>query len=260
MNIKSFFGSIVLGNLRQQIWKNLRLCHQLKSGLNIEVKSRAEWSIYNEIFVSGEYDLAIEKAIELLPNNRELNVLDLGANIGYFTLRVADLVLNNKPQPIPFNVTLVEGSPFVYKELKNRLDRELILTDQIEIVNGLVGERQGSSEIFVSDFHVSNSIYMPHPSSKPHSIDVPYVDLNTLYKDKEHDSIDLLKCDIEGSELSFIENYGNLLAKVKLAVFEFHHHICDTQKCFNLLRENFTNHRKLQEDATGLTSLEMFWK
>ena len=38
----------------------------------------------------------------------------------------------------------------------------------------------------------------------------------------------LLKCDIEGAELLFLENYEDLLGKVRNAVFELHHEQCDT--------------------------------
>lgn len=37
----------------------LGLRHQLPSGIDIEVASLADWNIYNDIFVDGEYDRAI---------------------------------------------------------------------------------------------------------------------------------------------------------------------------------------------------------
>jgi hypothetical protein len=49
--------------------------------------------------------------------------------------------------------------------------------------------------------------------------------------------MDLLKCDIEGAELLFIQSYADLLRKVKHAVFELHHDQCDTDKCVGILQE-----------------------
>ena len=45
----------------------------------------------------------------------------------------------------------------------------------------------------------------------------------------------LLKCDIAGAELLFLENYEDLLGKVRNAVFELHHEQCDTNKCRKIL-------------------------
>jgi len=59
------------------------------------------------------------------------------------------------------------------------------------------------------------------------------VDVNAFMKDKVE--IDFSKCDIEGSELMFIENYGDLLRKVRYAVFALHHDLCDTEKCLSIL-------------------------
>lgn len=248
-------------NLRRNLWKSFRLQYKLKTGLNIKIESRAEWSIYNEIFVDGQYDKPIKKAIELKQNfQTPINVLDLGANVGYLSWRVADLFLQSeKSKYCKLSIKAIEGVPLIYNQLKQRLNSEPLLIDKMNIFNGLVGKREGNSDIFFSNFHISNSIHTPHPSSKPTSINVPFIDINTLYQEK--DFIDLLKVDIEGSELMFIENYLNILSRVNLAVFEFHHNLCDTQKCLNYLNKlDFKNREKLDENLESGISTEMFLK
>ncbi|HEY9667108.1 MAG TPA: FkbM family methyltransferase [Coleofasciculaceae cyanobacterium] len=237
-------------------WKNLNLEWTLKSGLKAKVKNQAEWVIYNDIFVDQEYDLPIEITLEKLGNNcSELRILDLGANVGFFTLRFADLAYQKfSNSEIPFQATLVEGSPIVYKELKSRLSEEPFFKEKTTVVHGLVGELKGSAQIFESDFHVMNSLFS---DSKKGGIDVKYVDINSLYR--EDYQIDLLKCDIEGSELRLIENYKELLLRVDLAVFEFHHDKCDTNRCREILKSvGFTNNQKLRETPTF--SVELFGK
>ena len=62
--------------------------------------------------------------------------------------------------------------------------------------------------------------------------------------------IDILKCDIEGAEQRLIENYGDILRKTRVAVFEFHRDRCDTQRCRALLRDyGFTNAATMREGA-----------
>ncbi len=62
--------------------------------------------------------------------------------------------------------------------------------------------------------------------------------------------IDLLKCDIEGAELLFLENYEDLLAKVRNAVFELHHEQCDTAKCRAILKKSGFRETVLRDTPT----------
>jgi hypothetical protein len=104
-----------------------------------------------------------------------------------------------------------------------------LLQDKIQLIHGLAGEIKGESRIFESDFHVMNSIFS---ENKSRGNLVPYVDLNFLYDGCE---IDLLKCDIEGSEEKFIENHASILARTRFAVFELHPNFCNVDRCFDLL-------------------------
>ena len=82
-------------------------------------------------------------------------------------------------------------------------------------------------------------------------------ELETLFP--EGVSIDLLKCDIEGSELELLESYGDLLRRVEIAVIELHHEICDTARCYELLRAaGFAGEERLREDDR--VSVALFWR
>ena len=49
--------------------------------------------------------------------------------------------------------------------------------------------------------------------------------------------IDLLKCDIEGSEEVFVTTYAGFFKRVQAAVFELHPTICDVPACRKVLAE-----------------------
>jgi hypothetical protein len=66
-----------------------------------------------------------------------------------------------------------------------------------------------------------------------HGHTIPFIDLNVLMEPVGQ--IDLLKCDIEGAEFLFVENYEDLLGKTRNAVFELHHEMCDTERCREIL-------------------------
>ncbi len=235
-------------------WKKLYLSWTLLSGLTIKIENASEWIVYNEIFVDGEYDLAIKQVLNSLKPDQVFRCLDLGANVGFFTIRLADLIMREKPQ-INFEVTLVEGSPQVFSNLQSRMSKIDILQDKIKLIWGLAGYSQGSEKILESDlFPAVNSTFSE--SAKKKGIDVQYIDLMTLYSQAQE--IDLLKCDIEGSELILLENYPALFSRVNYAIFELHESYCDPNKCFQLLREyGFINHTRLRE---GSAFVEFFWK
>ncbi|NJR60112.1 MAG: FkbM family methyltransferase [Cyanobacteria bacterium CRU_2_1] len=260
MDYKKYVGQLAETELFElaQIWKKLNLEWQLCSGLTVKVQNHAEWKAYNDIFVDREYDLPIEHALGARHNPDTFTFLDLGANVGFFTLRTVDLLLSKTPA-IDFYGVLVEGSPSVYEELKQRIDQELQLNGKLSVINGLIGDREGVGEIFETAFHITNSLFTRNASR--HSSQVPYVDLNALYANEAQ--IDLLKSDIQGSEQRLLENYhGDLLKKVRCGIFELHHDVCDPDRCLEILREEFANHKPLKLKTSHLSNLSVhfFWR
>ena len=62
---------------------------------------------------------------------------------------------------------------------------------------------------------------------------VPYIDVAAAVGDRP---VDLLKCDIEGSEEDFLTSYPDLLRRVRTAVIEHHLGLNDQAACVNALR------------------------
>jgi FkbM family methyltransferase len=187
-----------------------------------------EWWTYNDIFVDGEYDLAIRTGLSAIPAERTFVVLDLGANVGYFAFRILDLLAGKN---VSLDITMVEGSPKTFSELTKRLSCERQQRGRETLICGLVGHPNGSAFIRESAIHVKSTVV----NQAAFGTKVDFVDLNSVMKDKP--TIDLLKCDIEGSELLFIQNYPDLLRKVRHAVFELHHDQCDTKESVKRLED-----------------------
>jgi FkbM family methyltransferase len=236
--------------LYEYAYRLARLEYTLQSGIPVRVASMGEWWVYNDIFVEGEYDSAIALALED-PPAQELSVLDLGANVGFFALRVADRMLRAGNKGMTATITLVEGSPRVFAELKRRLDVQRLPFSSVRLIHGLVGMRSGIGVIHESAVHVKNTIVGPEGAAGRH---VPYVDLVKAMEDIP--SVDLLKCDIEGAERLFVDNYGDLLSRVKRAVFELHHDLCDTRACVVALRSS--GFQEVVVRQSGNRSLALF--
>ncbi len=221
----SLLASILPRSLKPWLWQRLsslmHLQYQLPSGLRPQISSYSDWCIYNDIFVAGEYDQAIHAALDKAQPGQTFRVVDLGANVGFFTMRLLDLIARRK---IPFNhvdCLLVEASPrlrpFLHQHLGS-IGRKEVTT---KIVIGLIGLKTGDARLALKSSECMNQV---GEESAAASCRVPYYNLDKALN--ETDAISLLKCDIEGSERDFLENYPQLLRHTQVAVFEFHDPMC----------------------------------
>jgi len=237
---RGLFSAAIRAHIRTLLFQWLSLTWELSSGVRLRVANYGDWIIYNEIFVSGEYDRALALALDsATDNNSPFHIVDLGANVGFFTLRAVDRLRRRRAGDQEFLITAVEANGRCVEEFRARVFEENGLSHNVRVVHGLVGERRGVATLHRLDSARSHDTLFngkEHPGAQ-----VPYTDLSSLFASSPQ--IDLLKCDIEGAELLFIQNYPDVFQKVRVAVFEFHRHVCDTQRCQSLLREyGFTQH------------------
>jgi FkbM family methyltransferase len=233
--LKPWLSPSVLGALRQcrdashhlVSWQGRRLSYTLPSGITIEVSSASDWAVYNEVFVEGEYDVPIQQVLEGGADHPL--IVDLGANVGYFSLRFADLWMRHRGANAPFQVISVEGCPRTFAQLRNRLQQPS-LSGRCVPSFGLAGARTGEGTISTSITTGLNSIHGHRSLSRAR---VPFIDLETIIPAERR--IALLKCDIEGAECTLLENYPALFARVDAAVFEFHPDWCSVSRCRELL-------------------------
>jgi FkbM family methyltransferase len=233
--------------------KVLDFRHILRSGYMIRVETYADWAIYNDIFVDQEYDVPISTILSSKRAGDRLTVLDLGANVGFFTLRVADLIHRMEAQALKPELVLVEGSPSAYRQLVKRINEQPTLQGKCRLVHGLVGERAGAGTIYEIAYHGMNSI-VPRRFSR--AVKVDFVNLDELCQSLE--TIDLIKCDIEGAEELFLRNYPQLLGKAKAMVVEFHHKAINYDECLKRLREAGLSARHQVLMNRDLISTEFF--
>ena len=225
---------------RQWMFQWLDLTWTTRSRVHLRVAHFGEWILYNEIFVNGEYDHALALALDAPREaGSPLQIVDLGANIGYFTLRAVDRLLDRGLGLESVTITAFEANEAHVREYESRVLHDNGLAPCVRLVHGLVGERSGTAA-----FH-RDRIDGGHGGV---GVQLPYVDLSPVLAQVPR--IDVLKCDIEGSEQRLIENYPDILRKTRVAVFELHRDRCDTERCRALLREyGFTHAATLRKGA-----------
>lgn len=220
-------------------------------GVRLRVRGQTEVILHYEIFTQGCYDDAIRSALEGWRPGGRLRVLDLGANIGFFALRVLTLCPLALRRERGLSLTLVEANVDLMPELRERLESDNAVADQAEvsIVSGLAGRRSGRATFHIAPLHSQSAISAERGSREVRS---DYVDIESLFP--ETATIDLIKCDIEGAEEAFLETYPDLLRRTRVAVLELHPLLCDAGRCRRLLRDaGFSEPRVVV--STGETEL-----
>jgi FkbM family methyltransferase len=219
--LKGYLPRDVRAQVSRLAWASLDLGWTLPTGVSISIHDLADFRTYNEIFVDQDYDAAIQRALDGHGGHGPFQALDLGANVGFFTLRLVHLARRSGAPPSGMKVFAVEGSESVARRLRAALGAGgLGPTCTVSVLEGLAGRRSGSASFEEAPFHVTN-----RASDDGAGRRVDYIDLDHVSAELE--VIHLLKCDIEGSEAELIANYPVLLAKVRIAVFELHERLCD---------------------------------
>ena len=215
----------IKSEVRTYFWKLLKLKFKLKSGLRVTINNDTDFVVFQEIFINKEYETAINSFL-----SQDLNdplILDLGANVGYFSLRISDeLLLKNVDK---FSCYCIEASVNNFNTLLKRIDQPL-LKDKISAVCGLAGFKNGSSYLSTNTVHFGYGV----TTQKLKGEEVKYINIDELIGDGNR-QVDLLKCDIEGSEEDFLSSYPSLLQRTQMAVIEFHHDAINFDKCSEYL-------------------------
>lgn len=210
------------------LWRRLSPNWTLPTGIRLDVTCAAEWIIYNDIFVDREYEAAFA-AMESFHSDKsgKALVLDLGANVGYFTAATIDYIRRRNLDPTALEIHAFEASAHLAERFRQRT-LPIGTPPGIHLKQGLVGKRVGSAAFAEGAYHIGNRV-------AESGNQVVYINVEENIP-ADH-PIALLKCDIEGSEEDFLESYPDLLQRSHAVLMEFHDKRCDTNHCRHLLNE-----------------------
>ena len=132
-------------------------------------------------------------------------VLDLGANMGYFTLLAARLVGKEG------KVYAFEPQPTNYSLLVKNI--ELNGYDNVVPLQKAVSNTSGLVKLFISDEDIGNSTIFQYGGDRE-SVEVEAVTLDDFFKDKEH-RVDVIKMDVEGAEMAALLGMDRIIRENK---------------------------------------------
>lgn len=188
---------------------------------------KEDWVAVKEVLVNDEY-----KCIEYLVfETQQPKILDLGANIGTFALRVFKRFKNA-------SVVSVEAAEDTYHVLKKNRD----LNDKLDwtVFNFAVWGHDGPLRLSRKGSPVSHRV----TSSTGDEL-VNGISLNTLLSKIHWDQVDLIKMDIEGSEESVVPISVDILNNTNYFLIEIHNDRIDGELIFDILKDIYPYIQKI---------------
>lgn len=177
------------------------------TGIQITIETIWDWIVFGDVWINREYPIYIPKK-----QDKVATILDLGANVGYFSLLAAHECRKVGQE---FRIYAVEGN---YHTFNTLLDRTDCIRENFFPYYGLVGCKANEVGYISQSSNHGTSAIIRENSDLPKELNY-YLDFNLPYLY----TIDLLKCDIEGSEHDFVRNYGDLLRRTQTVFMEIHY-------------------------------------
>ncbi|MBY0314988.1 MAG: FkbM family methyltransferase [Bdellovibrionales bacterium] len=164
-------------------------------------------TIGKSLFHFGVYDLSLSECLWRLAEPG-MRVLDIGANVGYFSLLLSAKVESQG------KVFSFEPHPEIFQKLKHNISK----TDNCTLHNIALSNKAGDSVLFIpKDFAKNEGVASLEAQKDSECLKIRTQTLDEVFKSEK---IDLIKIDVEGHELAVFEGGHRVLSETKMVLFE----------------------------------------
>jgi FkbM family methyltransferase len=161
---------------------------------------------FSEIFIQQEY-------ADFIPDEPITNILDLGAHYGYFSLWI-----QSKRPHVEIHSIMVEPSQRCQRSLQ-KMAQYPKLEGRFQYLQAAVGNPKEERTPFFERPFMAGSLFSSSPEDCSYEVKtLPLTSEPSL----KNQSLDLIKCDLEGAEWDFLIHYSSLLKNSKFLVMEWH--------------------------------------
>ncbi len=183
---------------------------------------KEDWIAIREVLVEDEYS-CIDR---LFTQNASPRVLDLGANIGSFALRV----FMRYPAA---QIVSIEAADDTYQILKT--NRQINASLNWEVLNNGVWREDGPLMLMRRGISVGHRVVEGEGEDV-----VQGISLNTVLSKLGWDSVDLIKMDIEGGEEVVVPAALDVFRHTRVLVIEVHNDRIDSAPILSALRSIYS--------------------
>ncbi len=168
----------------------------LRNGLKLRWDPEDVRTVPNIVINRTEYERDEMAVLEFLSRSCSV-LLDIGANVGWYSLHLAHFLRGR-----PVQIYAFEPIPRTFAELTHNI----ALNDfggTIRAVNHALGESETMLNFYVPAFtgSVAASRRPLFPNEENETVECMVVPLDMLVRQHRLEQLDLIKCDVEGSEL-----------------------------------------------------------
>lgn len=158
------------------------------------------------LFIAGEYEPELINAYSPLIKNKDMTIIDIGANIGAHTLNFATLTSDHS------KIHALEPTTFAFKKLRTNLSHNPQLNSKVMTHQTLLTNASGN--IGISDISSSWNIEKDISSTQRNKFDGGFakstfdaqkMTLDQFVKENKISKVDLIKLDVDGNEVDILK-------------------------------------------------------
>ena len=174
-------------------------------------------------------------------------IIDLGANTGYYTMRLSSIVGKNG------KIIAVEANPETCTILRKNCDLNHI--QNVEIKNIAISDSESKVILHQSKTHsgISSIFNKEFNKSKMNDLTIQATTLDKLLEER-FPIVNWIKVDVEGAELAVLRGCENILKITRNILIEIHEHI---------LKQNNENYEEvldiLKKNGFSITLFNEYW-
>ena len=233
----------LLSHVRDYFINLYPLYMSTRSSLKVAIANRSEIQLYQQIFVKDIFNL--ENLPMVLPIKQPV-VFDLGANCGFFSLRILDIYPDAK-------IYAFEPQHSLVKSFNNCINQNQ-LSDKVEIRQTAVGDTNGKSIFYENRSPISASLVKEKVSRRSirKKYEIDHITVDQFCSDSNISCIDILKIDVEGSEIDVLKGANDIMNTVKVLFIEVHPPFATANQIENILNQyNLVRDKTLERAQTN---------
>jgi FkbM family methyltransferase len=238
---QSIFKALVLSYIHSLLFPQKKGPVMIKMiGFNVHAYNyRSFYNLVMEVFAHNTYYFKTKNPTPF--------IIDCGANIGFATLFFKKLYPES-------SIYCFEPNPMAFVMLQKNIQENQL--KNITCHNCALSDRKGSVSFYVSDFPGDVAASLNRNRGGAQKLEVTCDMLSSFVTTQ----VDALKLDVEGAEVTVIDelNQRGLLQKINVFLIEYHHLIENEVSNFGYFLSRFEENGFDYNIATGIQQLRSF--
>jgi len=211
-NLRTYSFLIKRAGLQQLEISDDDLIVELKNGLRFSWNPEDVRTAISCLVNDGVYETQEMEILKKFATGNS-TIFDIGANVGWYSLNLALLLKGTLGKIYSF-----EPVPDTFMQLQKNINHNC-MSAHVYPFNIALGDREGDETLYLSEFNGSvaaSSRKLFEDSTMEAHCSITTLDSFVASQDIE--SIDIIKCDVEGAELSVLRGGKETIAQYKPAI------------------------------------------